>query len=68
MSERVEPGRVHAVVMHAADPESAKVLRERIAAEFDCETLFVSPFTPVMGAHIGPGLLGVAFWSKDERS
>jgi fatty acid-binding protein DegV len=24
----------------------------------------VTEFTPVMGAHIGPGMLGVAFWAE----
>ena len=63
MSERVADGPVHASVMHADAPEDAEALRERIATEFDCKELFVSEFTPVMGAHIGPGMMGVAFWS-----
>ncbi len=71
MRERIQPasqGRVHATVMHAADPDSAEQLRQRIAAEFPCETLFVSAFTPVMGAHTGPGLLGVAFWTDTDAA
>ena len=63
MGERVEPGRLHATIMHADASEAAEELRRRVEAAYPCENLFLSEFTPVMGAHIGPGLLGVAFWS-----
>ena len=63
MKERVGEGRLHAMVMHAQAPEQADTLSSLIACEFECEELFVSEFTPVMGAHIGPGMVGVAFWS-----
>lgn len=64
MLDRVGAGPVHATVMHADAPEAAEELRQRVAAQFQCEELFVSEFTPVMGAHTGPGLVGVAFWSR----
>ena len=63
MEERVKDGRLHAMVMHAQAPEQANSLSSMIAEEFDCAELFESEFTPVMGAHIGPGMVGVAFWS-----
>ena len=66
MRERVEPGRIHATVCHADAADAAEQVRQRVEAEFDCEELFVSEFTPVMGAHIGPGLVGIAFWSKGQ--
>ncbi len=65
MCERAESGPIHATVMHADALEAAEELRGKVEAEFQCEDLFVSEFTPVMGAHIGPGLLGIAFWSND---
>jgi len=52
-------------VMHADAPDKAVVLRNRIASQFDCAELFITEFTPVMGVHTGPGLLGVAFYSED---
>ena len=64
MRERTEPSRVHAAVLHADAAGAAEELRQRVEAEFQCEELFISEFTPVMGAHIGPGLVGVAFWSE----
>ena len=63
MKERVGEGPIHAMVMHAQAPEQAESLSSQIATEFECDELFVSEFTPVMGAHIGPGMVGAAFWS-----
>ncbi|MCH8109089.1 MAG: DegV family protein [Chloroflexi bacterium] len=65
MRERAQSGPIHATVMHADALEAAEELKNKVEAEFQCEDLFVSEFTPVMGAHIGPGLLGIAFWSID---
>ncbi|MDP3064188.1 MAG: hypothetical protein Q8O40_15690 [Chloroflexota bacterium] len=36
-----------------------------MASQFNCAELLLSEFTPVMGAHIGPGLLGLAFYKED---
>jgi DegV family protein with EDD domain len=55
----------HVAVMHADALSDAFMLQERIAAQFDCAELWITEFTPVMGAHIGPGLIGVAFYSED---
>ncbi len=59
---RGEP--LHAAVMHADALDNAITLRDRIASQFDCAELFITEFTPVMGVHTGPGLLGVAFHGK----
>lgn len=64
MQNEAGPGAVHAAVMHADAPEDAETIRRSIASDFDCAELFISEFTPAMGAHIGPGMLGVAFWSE----
>ena len=55
---------IHAAVMHADALDDAETIRQTIAQNYDCAELYVSEFTPAMGAHIGPGLLGVAFWSE----
>jgi len=57
---------VHGAVMHADAPEPAEILRRRVESEFDCSEIFVTEFSPVMGAHTGPGLLGFAFWTKNR--
>ncbi len=55
---------LHAAVMHADALENATILRERISAEFNCREIYITEFTPVMGAHTGPGLVGVAFYAE----
>ena len=64
MAERVGESRVHAIVMHAAAEERALELESVVKDRFDCAELFLSEFTPAMGAHIGPGMVGVAFWAE----
>jgi DegV family protein with EDD domain len=65
MEQNVVPGKaLHATVMHADAIDNAIVLRNRIASQFDCTELFITEFTPVMGVHTGPGLLGVAFYNE----
>ena len=55
----------HVAVMHADALDKAIALRNRIASQFDCAELFITEFTPVMGVHTGPGLLGIAFYTAD---
>jgi len=66
MEKKVVTGqRLHVAVMHADVLDKAVALRNRIAAHFDCAELFITEFTPVMGVHTGPGLLGIAFYGED---
>ena len=41
--------------------EKAAQLRDSITNRWTCRELRITQFTPVMGAHSGPGVLGVAF-------
>ena len=59
-------GRLNAAVMHGDAPETAELVRRRIESEFECGELYVGEFSPVMGVHTGPGLVGVAFWSEQD--
>jgi len=66
MGQKVVEGQpLHVAVMHADAPDKAVALRNRISSQFDCDELFITEFTPVMGVHTGPGLIGVAFYSGD---
>ncbi len=47
-------------VMHAAAPELAQQLAFRLK-ELEPWELLVVEFTPVMGVHVGPGFLGIAY-------
>lgn len=62
MKQRTGRAPVVVNIMEADAAEDALEMRRRIEVEVNCRELFISQFTPVMGAHTGPGLLGVAFY------
>ena len=66
LQEDVGEGRLHAAVLQGNAPDEAQELEERIASEFNCAELYVGTFSPVIGAHTGPGLLGVSYWSESQ--
>jgi len=57
--ERRDNGSDAWVVQHIQDPESARRLVDECRGVFGSEPVFVSEIGPVIGAHTGPGLLGV---------
>jgi len=65
MARRVDGHPVHVAVLHADAPVEARLLREQVEARFHCVEVLTSAFTPVMGAHTGPGLLGLAFYPEE---
>ncbi|MBA7505288.1 Protein DegV [subsurface metagenome] len=66
MGQKIVKGQpLHAAVMHADALDRAITLRNQISSRFDCAELFITEFTPVMGVHTGPGVIGVAFYSSD---
>lgn len=66
MAQKIVAGQpLHVAVMHADALDEALVLRDQISSRFDCTELLITEFTPVMGVHIGPGLIGVAFYCGD---
>jgi DegV family protein with EDD domain len=56
-------GPLHLGVAHADCEEEANELLERLKAEVPHVETLISPFTPLMGAHTGPGVLGTAFFA-----
>ena len=52
----------HVAAFHALAEADAKEVVRRIEAEADVVESYVVEATPVMGAHTGPGLVGVAFY------
>ncbi|MDX6589010.1 MAG: fatty acid kinase fatty acid binding subunit [Solirubrobacterales bacterium] len=57
--ERHESGADGWVVQHIQDEETASALIDDCRELFGREPAFVSEVGPVLGAHVGPGLLGV---------
>jgi fatty acid kinase fatty acid binding subunit len=62
--QRHEAGADAWVVQHVQDPESAARMVEACRPIFGCEPAFTSEVGPVIGAHVGPGLLGVGGVSR----
>jgi len=56
---------VHAMVMHSSVLSEAEDLKNRLTSELRCDEIYVSDFTPAMGIHSGPGVLGIAFYSDE---
>lgn len=52
---------VHLSVMHAMDEEDAEKLLQQCKKEFNPVETFVSELSPVIGAHVGPGTVGIAW-------
>jgi DegV family protein with EDD domain len=57
--QRHEAGADAWVVQHVQDPENATRLVEACKPIFGRDPVFTSEVGPVIGAHVGPGLLGV---------
>jgi DegV family protein with EDD domain len=57
--QRHEAGMDAWVVQHVQDPENAEQLVEACKPIFGRDPVFTSEIGPVLGAHVGPGLLGV---------
>ena len=57
--ERHESGLDAWVVQHIQDDETAAALADDAREIFGCEPAFVSEIGAVLGAHVGPGLLGI---------
>jgi DegV family protein with EDD domain len=62
--KRHESGADAWVVQYIRDKEAADALIDDCREIFGCEPVFVSEVGPVIGAHVGPGLLGVGSVTK----
>jgi DegV family protein with EDD domain len=58
-----EAGPLHAGVVHAAAEDEAQAIAARLRRELDPVECLTAEFTPLMGAHTGPGLVGIACWA-----
>lgn len=65
VSERAAERPSHVNIMHANALEKARVLQEQALQSMNCREIFISEFTPVMGAHTGPGLIGIAYYTEN---
>lgn len=66
--QRHESGLDAWVIQHIQDPETAGALADDCREIFGCEPVFISEIGPVIGAHVGPGLIGVGSVSNEVLS
>jgi len=52
---------LRAQVLHGNNPDGAALLRERMSELFKCTWLPTCSIAPVLGAHTGPGLVGLVY-------
>jgi DegV family protein with EDD domain len=50
---------LHVAIHHAAAERDAALLRDRVENEYHPVELIMNELTPVIGTHVGPGLLGI---------
>jgi DegV family protein with EDD domain len=64
LTREVDRGNGLCVIVGHADAEADA---ERVATELEphCDTLMIQPLGPVVGAHAGPGVVGVGCYSAD---
>ncbi|UCG53896.1 MAG: DegV family protein [Dehalococcoidia bacterium] len=63
MKRKVDKQPVHIAIMHTAIPDEAEKLKVHISNEFNCVELLLTEVSPIIGYSIGPGALGVAFYT-----
>jgi DegV family protein with EDD domain len=64
LTNAADGGSLHVAIFHADVPKEAEALRNRIATDLECDELYVTEMTPMMGAHTGPGVLGLVFYAE----
>lgn len=62
LTKAADGGSLHVAIFHADVAEEAEALQQRIATNLECDEIYVTEMTPIMGAHTGPGVLGVVFY------
>lgn len=65
MKERCDGRPVHVAVINTMSREDAEKIRQQVAARFpQCKDLFVTGVSPVIGTHLGPGAVGLCFYTE----
>jgi DegV family protein with EDD domain len=63
VEERLEGRKmVEAAVVDIENPEDGEAVKKMVAERFNPSNLFRAGVSPVVGTHVGPGALGIAFY------
>ena len=65
--EQADGNPVNVGVMHANALKEAKNLREQLLDQLDCTQIEIYDLSPVIGAHVGPGTVGLAIYAVDGK-
>ena len=57
-------GKLHAAVLHAAEPEAAQELYNILKERHNNGEFYLRELTPGIGYHTGPGLIGISFYCE----
>ena len=60
-----KPQSLRIAVAHAGVPEVAESIRDELVQRFSPRECFVSPVTPALGVHVGPGAWGIFYQVED---
>ncbi len=61
LERRVRGVSIRVAVQHTDSIIEAQELAGRVKSRLDCREVWIQDFTPVMGVHTGPGLVGVSY-------
>lgn len=53
---------IKAAIVHAADEEAARILREMVEKAFDCVEMLTTDLSSALATHTGPGTVGVCYF------
>lgn len=63
--EKAKGSPVRMGIFHANDSESAEKFRDQITKNLHCTEVFTAELSPVIGTHVGPGTIGIAFYAEN---
>jgi len=62
IAERAGDAPLHIAILYSGALEEARRVRDEIIGRFHCAEVYITPITPVLGVHAGPGVLGLAYY------
>lgn len=64
IGEMKDKKNIHAGVIHAHAPEEAAYIVDQIQAAVNPKELLINELTPVIGANVGPGVVGMGYYTE----
>ncbi len=55
---------IHAGIIHAGAPQDAEAIKQQVLQAVRLEELLLNELTPVIGANVGPGVVGMGYYTE----